>query len=174
MRLLLPPDTDWKRGARGVAIAGAASAILFMAQIALAGLANIEIVSLLVMLFTITFGRKVLYIIYAFVLIEGLVYGFHLWWISYLYIWTVLACVTWLFHRARSAVTMAVISGIFGLLFGALCAIPYLFIGGFAMASAYWVSGIPFDLLHCAGNFLLCLILWKPLYKAFKKIGLIV
>lgn len=146
---------------------------MFAAQLALAGLANIELVSLLVMLFTLSFGRRVLYAIYAFALLEGLVFGFHLWWVSYLYVWAVLAGVTWLFRRTSSVVAMAVISGLFGLAFGALCSIPYIFAGGFAMAAAYWVSGIPFDLVHCVGNLLLCLILWKPLYKAFEKIGLI-
>ena len=29
-------------------------------------------------------------------------------------------------------------------------------------ALAWWVSGIPFDLLHCAGNFAMALVLFRP------------
>lgn len=172
MKSRLPSDIDLRRGALGLTIAAVAAAIMFAAQIALAGFANIELVSLLVMLFTLCLKRRVLYSIYVFVLLEGLVYGFHLWWVMYLYVWTILAGVTWFFRKTRSALVWAVISGLFGLMFGALCSIPYFFVGGFTMAAAYWVSGIPFDLAHCAGNFLLCLILWRPLCKALERIGL--
>ncbi|MDQ9757401.1 hypothetical protein RFZ45_00270, partial [Acinetobacter baumannii] len=64
--------------------------VLFVAQIALAVLPNIEIVSLLVIVYTLVFERKTIPIIYAFALLEGLVYGFGIWWIMYLYVWTIL------------------------------------------------------------------------------------
>lgn len=144
--------------------------MLLTVQLALSGLANIELVSLLVILFTLNFKRAAIYSIYIFALLEGLIYGFHLWWIMYLYVWTILAGITWLCRKMESPLGWAVVSGAFGLIFGALCSIPYLFIGGYAMAAAYWVSGIPFDLTHCAGNFLLCFILWKPLSRTFEKI----
>ena len=38
------------------------------------------------------------------------------------------------------------------------------------MALSYWVSGITFDLIHCAGNFVFTLTLYKPLYKVMEKI----
>ena len=155
-----------KNTTRYLVILALCTAIIFVQQVAFAWLPNIELVSLLVIIYTLTFRHKVLYIIYAFVLLEGVTYGFNLWWvIPYLYVWTILAGVAWLFRSMRSSLGWAVLSGVFGLLFGALCAIPYLFIGGPATAFAYWVSGIPFDIAHCAGNFLLCLLLWKPLYK---------
>ena len=28
-----------------------------------------------------------------------------------------------------------------------------------------WVSGIPFDVMHCAGNFVIALLLFNPLRK---------
>ena len=58
---------------------------------------------------------------------------------------------------------MAMISGIFGLLFGFLCAIPYLFVSGLAGAFAYWIAGIPFDLIHGIGNFVIMLVLYYPI-----------
>ena len=50
------------------------------------------------------------------------------------------------------------------LFFGTLCTLPYLITGGPAAAFGYWVSGLGFDMTHCIGNVVLCLILFKPLY----------
>ena len=61
----------------------ACTAILFVGQIALAFLPNIEVVSLLIILYTLTFKKRVLWIIYGFALLEGMLYGFSFWWISY-------------------------------------------------------------------------------------------
>jgi energy-coupling factor transport system substrate-specific component len=154
-----------KNATKNIVIFALCAAIMFVQQIVLAGLPNIELVSLLVIVFATTFRYKSLYIIYVFTILEGIFYGFHIWWISYLYVWTILALITILLCKLQSPVIWAVVSGTFGLFFGALCAVPYLFIGGPAMAVAYWVSGIPFDLIHCVSNFFLCLILWKPLIK---------
>ena len=139
------------------------AAIAFAGQVALASLPNIEIVTLLFMLYTIVCGKRVFAVIYVFVLLEGVLYGFGLWWFSYLYVWSILAAVVLLLRRSRSVVFWAMVSGAFGLCFGALFAIPYLFSGGIAAAFSYWVAGIPFDLIHCASNAVLVLALWKPL-----------
>ncbi|MDR1692510.1 MAG: hypothetical protein LBR72_04065 [Oscillospiraceae bacterium] len=155
--------------ARTVAALAVSAALLFGFQVAKAAflpfLPNIETVSLLVMLFTVTFRRNVLFVIYLFVLLEGFYYGFAMWWITYLYVWAILAAVTWLVKAHDNIWLMAAVSGVFGLFFGALDAIPYLFIGGLPSAAARWISGIPFDLTHCAGNFVLCLVLWNPLRR---------
>jgi len=64
------------------------------------------------------------------------------------------------------------------LTFGALCSIPYLFMGwingsfltGIQSAMAYWITGIPFDILHGISNFFIMLFLFKPLYKNLNKV----
>ena len=66
------------------------------------------------------------------------------------------------FRRMESPLGWAVLSGAFGLSFGALCALVYWVSGGWAFALSWWVSGIPFDLLHCAGNFAMALVLFRP------------
>lgn len=144
---------------------GIMSALLITVQVALALLPNIELVSLIIILSTIIFGWKTLYIIYIFVLVEGLIYGFGIWWICYLYVWTILMLITMLFKKNRSPFFWAIIAGAFGLSFGALCSIPYLFIGGASMAVSSFISGIPFDVTHCISNYALTLILFKPLYN---------
>lgn len=147
---------------------GVLSAILLVGQLGLAFLPNIEIVSTLIILYTQIYKKQVFSIILVFVVLEGIIFGFGIWWISYLYIWNILALIVLIFQKIDSAVLWAVVSGIFGLLFGALCAIPYLLSGGPGAAFAYWSAGIPYDILHCCGNFALTLILYKPLLQLLK------
>lgn len=146
------------------------SAILLVGQLGMAFLPNIEPVSTLIILYTLTYKKQVFPIIYAFVLLEGIIFGFGIWWVSYLYIWSILALITLLFRKMDSALLWAVISGAFGLLFGALCAIPYLISGGLYAAFSYWSAGIPYDVLHCIGNFGLTLILYNPLLHLLKRL----
>ena len=145
-------------------------ALMFALQVVMAPLPNIEPVSLLTMLFAVTFGWKSLYCIYTFVIMEVLFHGIGLWNINYLYIWTVLAVAAVLLRNMEPAFGWALLSGVFGLAFGALCGIADVFIGGFGYAAAKWVSGIPFDLLHCVSNAVLTFVLLNPLYKLCCKI----
>lgn len=153
-----------KSKSRELARMGILTALLFMGQVVLSFLPNIEIVSLLILLYTLFLHRKVFFVIYSFVFLEGLLYGFGIWWFSYLYVWSILACVVMLLHKNTSVLLWSIVSGFFGLSFGLLCALPYLAAGGPAAAFSYWVSGLPFDISHCIGNFALCLLLFHPLH----------
>lgn len=146
-----------------IALFGVLGALTFGAKYVMSWLPNIEPVSLLVMLYAVVFGKRCIYPIYLYVLLEILFYGLGLWNFNYLYIWTVLAVAAWILRRMEGRLSWAMLSGAFGLLFGALCAPVDVFIGGFAYAAAKWVSGIPFDLAHCAGNFVMALLLFQPL-----------
>jgi energy-coupling factor transport system substrate-specific component len=156
--------------AKDIALIGMMSAIMITAQVGLSFLPNIELVSLLIILSTLIFGWRALYIIYVFVITEGLIYGFGLWFINYLYVWTVLFALVLLLRKLNSAFLWAVISGLYGLSYGALCSIPYFITGGPASGFAYWVQGVPFDILHGAGNLIITLILYHPLYSLLTKI----
>ena len=157
-----------KLSVRDMAILALMAALMVATQIAMASLPNIHLVALLIILTTLSFGWRAMYSVLIFVLLEGMVFGFGIWWISYLYAWPLLVVVTVLFRDNTSPLFWAVIAGAHGLCFGALCAIPYFFTGGFHMGLTYWINGIPFDLLHCAGNFVLTLALLKPLRKLFE------
>jgi energy-coupling factor transport system substrate-specific component len=89
----------------------------------------------------------------------------------YLYAWPLLGLLAYFNRKKTSALFWSLLSGIFGLFFGAMCAIPYLFISGVSGAFAYWVAGIPYDILHCISNFLFCLVLFQPLKNVLQKYG---
>lgn len=143
---------------------------MFALQVAMSGLPNIEPVSLLVMVYAVVFGKKSLYSVYVYVILDILLFGIGLWNICYLYIWAILVFVAIAFRKQENPLVWAVISGAFGLLFGAFCVPVDIFIGGFGYAAGKWVSGIPFDLLHCAGNFVIALVLFVPLRKLLEKL----
>jgi energy-coupling factor transport system substrate-specific component len=149
---------------KDIVLIGMMSALIITVQVGLSFLPNIELVSLFIILFTLFFREKAVYIIYVFVITEGLIYGFGLWWINYMYVWTILFIVTLIFKERKSLFFWSFVSGIFGYSFGALCSIPYFITGGIPSGFAYWVSGIPFDLTHGTFNFLVTLVLFRPLY----------
>ena len=101
---------------------------------------------------------------------EILVYGIRLWNINYLYMWAILAVCACCLRQMDSSLGWALLSGGFGLLFGALCGIVDVFVGGVSYAVTKWVSGIPFDIAHCAGNFVLALLLFRPLRNLMEKL----
>ena len=114
---------------------GFLSAILLIGQVGMAALPNIEPVTMLIIVYTLIYRKQVFYIIYTFVILEGLIYGFGIWWFSYLYIWTILAVIVLLMKKNQSVLMWVVVAGAYGLAFGFLCAIPYFISGG-------WGAGI--------------------------------
>ena len=150
---------------------GMAVAIIEACKLVMQGLPNIEVTSFFVMLFTLVLGRKMLLVVPAFTLIEGCIYGFGIWWVMYLYAWPLLALITWFVRKKDSVLLYSFISGMFGLCFGALCSIPYFFIGGPVMMFNWWIAGIPFDLIHGASNFVIMLLLYKPVRKVMDNAG---
>lgn len=146
------------------------SAILLLGQVGMAGLPNVEIVTPLIIIYTLIFQKKVFYIIYTFVFLEGLLYGFGIWWINYLYVWAILALLVLMFRGEQPIFIWAILAGAFGLLFGLLCAIPYFITAGIGGGLAYWSAGIPFDITHCIGNVITTAIIFKSIYNILKKI----
>ncbi len=144
--------------------------VMVVSKEALAFLPNVELVSLLTILFTLVFRRKVIGGLAVFLLLEGVLYGFGTWWLMYLYIWPLLAGLTWLLRWMKRSWQWAIFSGLYGLAFGTLCALVYLPMGGIPMVIAWIISGFTFDLIHAGGNFLLALILYHPLRKALDQL----
>ena len=161
---------DKKLTIREITLFAVLGAMMFALQVVMAPLPNIEPVSLLVMIFAAVFGWKALYPVYVFVVMEILFYGISTWNIYYLYVWAVLAFAAILMRKQTQPLAWALLSAVYGLMFGALCGIVDIFIGGFGYAAAKWVSGIPFDLLHCGGNFVIALIIFSPLRTALEKL----
>lgn len=159
-----------KLSIREMILFGMLGAMTFALKVAMAGLPNIEPVSLTLLIYAVVFGWKALYPTAIYVVMEILYFGLGTWNICYLYVWPILVVAGICMKKMQSSLGWALLSGTFGLTFGALCGIVDIFIGGFGYALAKWVSGIPFDISHCVGNFLLALILFTPLRNLVEKL----
>ena len=148
------------------------AAILTVTMLAIKPLPNVELISLLVIIYTLLYGRDTFFIVTIFTLIEGLMWGFGLWWFGYLYAWPLLVLAVLLLKRLvkEEFLMWAVVSGGFGLLFGTLFAIAYIPIDP-AYALSYWIAGLPWDVWHGICNFVLMAVLGKPVYGVIKKVG---
>ncbi|MBE6750357.1 MAG: hypothetical protein E7560_04260 [Ruminococcaceae bacterium] len=144
--------------------------LMYISQVIMQALPNIEIVSLLIILITRKFGVRALYSIYVFVGCEILTYGIGIWNINYLYVWLILWLAVYILRKIDNTIVYALISAIFGILFGSFCSIPYFLIGGFSMGMANIIAGINFDFLHFAGNLILTLLLYRPLTNIMNKL----
>lgn len=167
-----------KSKARDIARVALIIALIEAAKLSLAHLPNIELTSFLIIVFTLYFGKDVLFAIPAFIVIEILIFGFDIMWVvAYLYVWYILYFLTKLFGRSKNVITLSVISGFFGLFFGFLCSFPYLFIttgtnptASLSSAIAWWIAGIPFDIVHGVSNFIIMLVLYLPVRKILDRI----
>lgn len=133
-------------------------AIMFISKQLLEFLPNIHMLGMLTMVYTLVYRKKALIPIYLFVLLEGVIAGFSLWWIPYIYIWAVLWLVTMLLPKGlpdKIAIPVyAVICALHGLCYGTLYA-PFqaLMMGLTFKGMVTWIiAGLPWDAVHAAGN----------------------
>ena len=174
---MMNPNKTSSLSIKDITLIGMMVAIIEVSKVTLAHLPNIELTTFWIIMFSLYLGKKIYYTIPAFILIEGIIYGFGVWWVIYLYMWPSLAILTRLFHKSNSVFTFSMFSGIYGLLFGFFSSIPYIFIGsidgglmnGFQTAFAWWISGIPFDLIHGISNFIIMLVLYHPISLVMKQ-----
>lgn len=148
---------------------------MFCSKIITEALPNIHLLGMFTMLFTIVFRKKALIPIYVYVFINGLYAGFNAWWVPYLYIWTVLWGITMLLPknipRKVARVIYPIICALHGLLFGTLYAPAQalMFDLNFKQTIAWIAAGLPWDAIHCAGNFCAGMLI-APLSEQLKKI----
>ena len=75
------------------------SAILYVSKVALEFLPNVEIVTLLIIIYSLVFGKESILIVTVFNFFELIQWGFGIWWISYLYVWPLLCVITLLLKK---------------------------------------------------------------------------
>lgn len=164
---------------KDICLIGMMVAVIEVCKVALSFLPNIELTTFWLIMFTLFFGRKIVLVIPVFILLEAFVYGFSDWVIMYLYIWPLLVFLTWMFRKQDSVWFWSIFSALFGLFFGLLCALTYVgygivdggIRGGLNFGFTKWVSGIPFDITHCVGNFVITMILYKPIRHLMEKVN---
>ncbi len=134
-------------------------ALMFASKMLMEILPNIHLLGTFIVAATVVFRAKALFSVYIYVFLDGLIHGFNLWWLPYLYIWAILWGMAMLLpkrmpRRAR-AVLYPLISMLHGLLFGILYAPAQMLIFGLSLEELYvWLgAGAIFDITHALSNF---------------------
>lgn len=133
--------------------------VMFCSKIIMEALPNIHLLGMLVMVYTLVYRKKALIPIYIYVFLNGIYAGFSLWWVPYLYVWTVLWAATMLLPQNMSkrtaAVVYSVVCALHGLSFGMLYAPAQavMFSLSFKQMLAWIAAGFSFDCVHAIGNF---------------------
>lgn len=162
-------------------------AMMLAGKLVFEGIRNVHMVGMLIVTFTVVYRKYALFPIYVFVFLAGLYYGFQQWWLSYLYIWTVLWGMTMLLpqHTPKAlqgrlsrrtvqllqALMYCAVCGLHGLLFGTLYAPLWAAIAHLSPKGtlAWIVAGLPSDLIHCLGNLAMGTMIY-PLAKLLSKL----
>ncbi len=147
------------------------SASLVALKMALMWLPNVELVTFLMIIYglTLPFDMTIM-ISFIFVLIEALIWGVGDWVIGYIWIWPLWVVLVYLMKPLlqERRYGWAIVSGLWGFLFGVLFALNHGLLYGFNYSFVYWLKGINFDLIHVISNYIVTLILFQPVLNLLK------
>lgn len=157
-----------------IAIFGMLGALMYISKIVMDPFPNMHLLGVFTVAFTATYRKKALFPIYIFVFITGVFSGFAIWWIPYLYIWTVLWGVVMLLPKNMpkkiAPIIYIIVCSLHGVLYGVIYAPSQALLFGldFNGMIAWIISGFYFDLIHGLSN--LCLgVLIMPIVAALNK-----
>jgi len=160
---------------REIAVFGMLGALMYVSKIAMEFAPNVHLLGVFTIAFTVVYGKKALYPIYIYVLLNGIFCGFATWWIPYLYLWTVLWGITMLLPKQMPRMVQPIVymtlNACHGLLFGVLYAPAQALLYGLSFKGmiAWIVSGLPFDMIHGVSNFI-CGLLIVPIIHLLRRL----
>lgn len=148
-------------------------AVMYASKLLMEVAPNIHLLGVFTIAFTVVYRKKALYPIYIYVILNGIFSGFAVWWVPYIYVWTVLWGAVMLLpkhlpKKIRALVYMAVCAG-HGFLFGTLYAPAQALLFGMSFQGmvSWIIAGLPFDFIHGVSNFF-CGILIVPVITALR------
>jgi energy-coupling factor transport system substrate-specific component len=150
--------------------------IMFCSKIIMEALPNIHLLGMFTMTYTVVFRKKALIPIYLYVMLNGLYAGFNMWWMPYLYLWTILWAITMLLPKRMpkkaKCIVYPIVCGIHGFAFGTLYAPAQAIMFGmnFETMLAWIIAGLPWDIIHGIGNFFAGMLV-VPLSELIEKLA---
>ena len=148
---------------------------MFVSKLIMEFLPNIHLLAMFIVVFTLVYRQYALIPIYVFAMLTGLYGGFGLWWVPYLYIWTVLWAVVMILPKRmkpKFAIPIYIaVAALHGLLYGIMYAPFQALAFGFDFnQTILWViAGLKFDIIHMIGNIVTGFMIY-PLYKLILKL----
>lgn len=171
-----------KKGTKSIALkaslVGIMAATIECAKLALAALPNIEAVTLLIAVYSYTFGSLGILAAVVFVMIEPLIWGFGSWVISYFIYWPLVAVVFMLLGKLgiKKRLPLTLTAGALTLFFGVFTSLVDigLFSGSFDRFfyrfAIYYARGVWFYLAQLVTNIVVFPTLFPPISSLLCKI----
>lgn len=168
--------THTSRHIRETVVFAMLASLMFVSKVAMEALPNIHLVGVLTIVYTIVYRYKALIPIYVYVILNGVIAGFNLWWMPYLYVWTLLWGAVMLLPRNTPKGLKIVIYPLLcmthGMLFGTLYAPAQAIMFGLSFREmlAWIYAGLGFDIVHAISNLALGLLIY-PLSELLSKLS---
>lgn len=150
-------------------------ALMYASKLLMEIAPNIHLLGVFTIAMTVVYRKKALYPIYTYVFLNGIFAGFAVWWVPYLYLWTLLWGVTMLLPtkmpRKIAPLVYMTVCALHGFLYGTLYAPAQaiFFHLNWKGMIAWIIAGLPWDCIHGFSNFC-CGILIVPLISILKKV----
>ena len=142
-----------------IAVFGMLGALMMVSDILMNIIPNVHLVGVMIVVATLVYRRKALFPIYVYVLLIGLYEGMGMWWLPYLYVWTILWGMVMLLPRRMpkwlAPVVYALVCGLHGFAFGLLWIPSQMVFMSFTLEQAmmWWMGGfLTADIPHGIGN----------------------
>jgi len=163
-----------KLSIREITVFSMLGALMYVSKVVMEAFPNVHLLGVFTIAITLVYRKKALYPIYTYVFLNGLFGGFSVWWIPYLYIWTVLWGATMLLPKNIPSkikpIVYMILCSLHGFLFGTLYAPAQALMFGlnFEQTVSWIIAGLPYDFIHGVSNFF-CGLLIIPIVKALEK-----
>lgn len=152
-------QNKYARAAYHAAIFGMFGALMFASKYLMELLPNIHLLALFLGAITAVYRVRALIPLYLYVFLDGLIHGFSLWWLPYLYVFLPLflgfLAIPRRAPRWLKAILYPTVAALHGFAFGMLYAPAQALLFGLDSLDKVlaWIAvGIPFDIVHGISN----------------------
>ncbi len=144
---------------REIAVFAMLGSLMMSADLIMNFIPNVHLGGVFIVVYTLVYRWKALFPIYTYIFLIGLMEGFGLWWLPYLYVWLILWAAVMILPKKMplwlAPVVYTTICTAHGFAFGLLWAPSQMLLMNFTweQTMVWWRMGfIPADLPHGIGN----------------------
>jgi energy-coupling factor transport system substrate-specific component len=159
-----------------IVIFGMLGALMMVSDLLMNIIPNVHLVGVMIVVLTVVYRWKALFPIYVYVVLIGFAEGFGMWWLPYLYVWTVLWGIVMLLPRKMprwlTPILYTLFCGLHGFAFGFLWIPSQMLLMSFSFEQAlvWWKFGFfTADIPHGIGN-LVGSVLIVPMVTLIRKL----
>jgi len=166
---------------KNIVLTGLLAAAMTAGKLALAFIPNVEVVTVLILVYATVFGLRAVFAVLVFCTVEVLFYGFGTWVFLYYIYWSALCSIACLLLKRPRSVAAVIYAVVMTFLFGIIDTVinvVFAVLSGFSCQESmslfigYYARGVWFYVVHIVSNALVVSALYRPLVSALSKLNL--